>query len=361
VGGEIWADAEVDQGFGLSDTLGVAAFPSGEAYKVGAAVPYFRLQRLFFRQSLDLGGAKQNVDSEANQLGGNRTADNLVVTLGKFSVVDVFDTNVYAHDPRSDFLNWAAIDSAAFDYAADSWGYSYGLAAEWTQAWWTLRLGLFDLSKVPNGKHLETGFGQFEIVAETEARHTWWGRDGKLKLLAYVNRGRMGGYGDAVRLARETDSIPDTALVRDFKSRPGVAINLEQSADDELGGFIRFSANDGSQEAYEFTESNRSFSTGLSLKGVSWNRPDDTLGLAFIADDISNAARGYFAAGGLGILIGDGRLPHYGLESIVETNYVAPIWSWLTASADYQFIINPAYNRDRGPVSVLSVRFHAQI
>lgn len=359
-GAEIWANPEVDQGFGLSDTLGVAAFPSGEAYKVGASTPYFRLQRLFFRQTIDLGGEIERDEPDANQLGGEHTHDDLTITLGKISVVDIFDTNTYAHDPKKDFLNWAAIDSAAYDYAADSWGYSYGIATEWTQNWWTLRAGLFDLSKIPNEKHLETGFGQFEIVVEGEERHTLFGHQGKLKLLAYVNRGRMGSYGDAVHLAEMTGDVPNTALVRRYTSRPGVALNFEQALSDDLGMFARASINDGSQEAYEFTESNRAFSTGLSLKGKSWARPDDTVGLAYILDGISGAARGYFAAGGLGILIGDGRLPHYGLENVAETYYSAQLTSWLTASVDYQLIVNPAYNLDRGPVSVLGARFHAE-
>ena len=146
-GGEAYADPEIDQGFGLSNTVGVAGFPSGEAYKVGKAEPYFRLQRLFFRQSFDLGGDVQTIEPGANQLGGARSADNVVITAGKMSVTDVFDTNSYAHDPKADFLNWSLIDAGAFDYAADAWGYSYGITAEWTQAWWTLRAGLFDSSR----------------------------------------------------------------------------------------------------------------------------------------------------------------------------------------------------------------------
>ncbi|HEY5046712.1 MAG TPA: carbohydrate porin [Rhizomicrobium sp.] len=359
-GGEIWADPEVDQGFGLSNTLGIAAFPSGEAYKVGSSVPYFRLQRLFFRQTIDLGGEVQHDAPAANQLGGSHTADNVIVTVGKISVIDIFDTNDYAHDPSKDFFNWAAIDSAGYDYAADSWGYSYGIATEWTQSWWTLRAGLFDLSKVPNGKHLETGFGQFEAVAEAEERHTLFGREGKLKLLGYFNRGRMGSYNDAVELASQTDSVPNTALVRTYKSRPGAALNFQQQISDDVGMFTRISYNDGSQEAYEFTESNRALSTGLSLKGTSWGRSQDTVGAAYILDGISQAAQRYFAAGGLGILIGDGRLPHYGFENGIETYYSAQITSWLTATADYQLFVNPAYNPDRGPVSVLGARFHAE-
>jgi high affinity Mn2+ porin len=359
-GGEIWGDPEIDQGFGLSHTFGIAAFPSGEAYKVGSETPYFRLQRLFFRQTFDLGGDTETVSPDANQLGGTRTSNNLVVTLGKLSVIDIFDTNAYAHDPRGDFLNWGVIDSLAFDYAADSWGYSYGAAAEWTQSWWTLRSGIFNMSKIPNGPVLETNFSQYEVISEAEERHTLWGRAGKLKLLGFVNSARMGSYDDAVRLALETHTIPSTAFVRQYKSRGGAALNLEQSISETLGGFIRLSMNDGSQESYEFTDANRSLAAGLSLKGDAWQRPDDTAGLAFVGGDISHSARAYFALGGLGTLIGDGRLPHYGIEEIVETNYSAKVTSWLALSADYQLVVNPAYNPDRGPVSIFGGRLHAE-
>jgi len=359
-GASIYANPEIDQGFGLSDTLGVAGFPSGEAYKVGASTPYYRLQRLFARQVIDLGGASQTVDDGVNQIAGATTANNLILTAGKFSVGDVFDTNQYAHDPRGDFLNWSLIDAGAFDYAADAWGYASGVSAEWTEDWWTLRAGIFNLSKIPNGKHLETNFEQFESVIEGEERHTLFGHDGKVKLLAYMNRGRMGTYADALALAAETQERPNTALVRRYRSRFGGELNVEQGLTDDLGAFLRASANDGRDEAYEFTEINRSLSAGLSLKGNRWDRANDTVGVAGVVNDISGDARNYFAAGGLGILIGDGRLPHYGSEDILEAYYSAQLAGWFTATADYQFVANPAYNRDRGPVSAITARLHAQ-
>lgn len=359
-GGEAYADLEVDQGFGLSNTVGLAGFSSGEAYKVGKAEPYARLHRLFFRQTIDLGGDTQEVESDANQLAGSHTANDLVLTAGKFSVTDVFDTNAYAHDPRQDFFNWALIDSGAFDYAADAWGYSYGVSAEWTQNWWTLRGGLFDLSRIPNTTKLVRGFGQYELVAEAEERHALWGEPGKVKLLGYFNRGRMGSYKDAVALGLATHTAPDTALVRRPATRPGAALNIEQQIDHQLGAFARLSFNDGSEEAYEFTEINKSVAAGLSLKGASWGRGDDTVGLAGVVNGISKSARAYFAAGGIGILIGDGSLAHYGTEDIVELYYNASLTRWLSATADYQFVANPAYNRDRGPVSILGARIHAQ-
>jgi high affinity Mn2+ porin len=359
-GGAVYIDPEIDQGFGLSDTIGVAGFPSGEAYKIGDATPYFRLQRLFFRQSFDLGGDAKPVAPAANQLGASQSEDNFVITAGKFAVTDVFDTNAYAHDPKNDFMNWSLIDSGAFDYAADSWGYSYGVSGEWTQDWWTWRLGLFDLSRDPNEPALVRGFGQYELVTEGEERHTLWGQDGKLKLLVYVNRARMSSYNDAVALGLLTHTAPFTSLVRKPASKPGMALNLEQTISGDLGAFVRASLDDGSKEAYEFSEINDSLAVGLSLKGARWGRPDDTIGLAGVVNAMSRDAQRYFALGGLGILIGDGGLPRYHSEDILESYYSAPLTDWLTAGGDYQFIANPAYDAVRGPVSVFSVRLHAQ-
>jgi high affinity Mn2+ porin len=359
-GAEAWGEPEVDQGFGLSNTFGVAGFPSGEAYKVGKATPYFRLQRLFVRQTIDLGGVMRPVEADADQLAGWRTDDNLILTFGKLAVTDIFDTNSYAHDPRSSFLNWAIVDAGAYDYAADAWAYTYGGAAEWTQYWWTLRLGLFDLSRIPNGTALVRGLGQYELVGEAEERHSWWGAPGKLKLLVFMNRARMGSYDAAVKLGNLTGITPDTALVRKPGSRAGASLNFEQQLYDDVGLFVRASLNDGSKESFEFTDINKSLSTGLSLKGTAWTRKDDAVGIALVVNGISASARTYFAAGGLGTLIGDGRLLHYGAESILETYYNAAVGKGFTIIGDYQYVSNPAYNRDRGPVSILGVRLHAE-
>lgn len=359
-GGEAWADAEIDQGFGLSDTLGVAAFTNGQGSKVGKAEPYFRLHRLFFRQTFDLGGADESVEASANQLGGSRTTHNLVITAGKFSTVDIFDTNSYAHDPANDFLNWAVIDTGSFDYAADAWGYSYGVAAEWTTGNWTVRGGLFDLSRIPNGTELTRGFGQYQIDAEIERRFQWSGRDGKVKLTGFASRGRFGAYKDATALAATTLQPPDIAAVRRPSFRPGGSINLEQGLSDDLGAFLRAGLDDGSHEVDEFTDIDDTAAIGLSLKGQSWSRSDDTLGLALETAGVSRAAQAFLSAGGLGILIGDSRLLQYAREDVVEAYYSAALIKGVTVTADYQFVANPAYNAQRGPVSVLGLRLHGQ-
>jgi len=359
-GGEAWANVEMNQGFGLSGTFGVAAFPSAEAYKVGSSEPYGRLHRLFFRQTFNLGGDEKPVDGEANQLAGSRTSDNLILTLGKFAVTDIFDTNSYAHDPRGDFLNWAVVDAGAFDYAADAWAYTYGGAAEWSFEDWTLRGGVFDMSKIPNGRELETGFAQFEMVSEVERRISLFGHDGKIKLLGFVNRADMAKYSDALALAQATGTLPDVALVRHYRSRAGGSLNVEQGLSDDLGFFLRASMDDGGRESYEFTDISKSLSTGLSLKGTSWDRKDDTVGLALEIGGISSAARSYLAAGGLGVLVGDGKLTSYGAETVVESYYDIQLIKGINAALDYQFIANPGYNADRGPVSVFGFRLHGE-
>jgi high affinity Mn2+ porin len=359
-GGEAWADLEMDQGFGLSDTLGIAAFPNGEGSKVGKAIPYLRLQRLFFRQTFDLGGDTKQLKSQANQLAETRTDDSLILTFGKFSPTDVFDTNDYAHDPMHDFLNWAVIDAGPWDYAADAWGYSYGASAELNISAWTIRTGLFDLSRVPNGTELTRGFGQYQLDEEAEYRYKFFNEDGAVRLLGFASRGLIGDYNDAVALAAVTKATPDNALVRRPSWKTGVSINAQQALGENFGAFIRATVNDGSKEGEEFTDMGDSFLAGISLKGQEWHRDDDTTGIAFETGGISIAARNYFARGGSGILIGDGRLDNYSRENILEAYYSAALWPAAYVSIDYQFVVNPAFNAYRGPVSIFAVRLHGE-
>ena len=359
-GMEAWINPEFDQGFGLSNTLGVAGFPSGEAYKVGMARPYFRLQRLFLRQTIDLGGERQAVDADLNQLASSHTADHLVITAGKLGVPDIFDTNPYSHDPRGDFLNWSLIDAGSFDYAADAWGYTVGAAAEWYTGRWTLRGGVFNLSKVPNSEHLEYGFSQFQGIAEIEERHHLGGRPGVLKVTGFLSRGRMGAFDDAVAIAQSSGRPADIAAVRRYRSRSGVSFNLQQEMADGLGVFVRGGMAGGDVEPYEFSDIDRTLSGGLSLNGGRWGRPHDTFGVAAVINDISRAHQRFLAAGGTGILVGDGRLPHPGPEQTVETYYDLAAYGPAHVSLDYQLVNHPAYNRDRGPVSIVAARLHAQ-
>jgi high affinity Mn2+ porin len=222
-GAEIWINPEIDQGFGLGDTVGVAGFVSGEAYKVGEATPYYQMPRAFFRQTINLDGRSERLDPDSNQLGGTETVNRLVLTVGKFSVVDIFDNNKYAHDPRNDFLNWSIVDMGSFDYASNAWGYTYGAAVEWYQDWWTVRAGLFDLSITPNSEYLDNRFlSQAQFVTELEERHRLWDESGKLKVLYWLTRGDLGTYSDALTLAAATGQAPSTAAVRSYRSKAGI-------------------------------------------------------------------------------------------------------------------------------------------
>jgi high affinity Mn2+ porin len=270
----------------------------------------------------------------------------------------VFDTSAHAHDPRADFMNWSLIDVGTFDYAADAWGFTYGASAELALGDWTWRVGGFQLSRVPNGKITAVDFGQYSIVTEVEHRHRFADRNGVVKVLGFVNRAPMGRYQDAVAAAA-AGKAPDTATVRRRASKGGLSIDVEQDVADGVGVFARGGTSDGSKEAYEFTEIDRTLSGGLSVDGKRWGRAGDTFAIAAVANRLSHAARDYFAAGGIGILIGDGRLT-YGDERIAETYYSWRVFAGTTFTVDYQHVTNPAYNSDRGPVSVYSVRLHLE-
>jgi high affinity Mn2+ porin len=356
---ELWINPEIDQGFGLSNTLGVAGFTSGEAYKVGSSHPYLRIPRAFVRQTFNVSGATEKLESGLNQFGGSQTADRLVVTVGRLSVSDMFDTLTYAHDPRNDFMNWSLADAGTFDYAADAWGFTYGAAVEWYQGNWTTRGGVFDLSIVPNSIQLTSKFRQYQIVYELEHRHDVSGQPGKVGLVGFVSRGGMGRFDEAVALAGQTGSPANAASVRRYAGRPGLTLNVEQQLVPALAVFGRVGWADGTVEPYEFTDIDRTASAGVSLGGRRWGRPADTLGFATVINGISSAHEAYLNAGGLGILVGDGQLPHPGLEKLFETYYRLPLGPW-QVTADYQFVVNPAFNRDRGPVSVIAIRLRTQ-
>ena len=357
---EVWINPELDQGFGLANTLGAAGFPSAEAYKVGKAYPYQRLQRAFARQTIDLGGGEAKVDADLNQFAGTRTNDRLVLTAGKISVGDLFDTNQYAHDPRGDFLNWAAVDAGTFDYAADAWGYTTGAAAELYVSRFVLRGGVFNLGQVPNSENQATDFSQLAFIAELEHRHTILGQDGKVAVTAFFNHAKMARLRDAVAYAQANGGLPNPVPVRHFATRPGVSVNLEQAVASGVGLFARAGIADGRYEAYEFTDIDRTVSFGAALDGKRWHRERDKAGIALIDNQASRARLDYLAAGGLGILIGDGRLPHPGDERIAEVFYELGVAKGAHLTLDGQIIDNPAYNRDRGPVEAVALRLHGQ-
>lgn len=304
-----------------------------------------------------------------DQFASSTTENRVVLTVGKFGVVDIFDTNKYANDPRNDFLNWSLINTGTFDYAADAWGFTYGAAAEWYQGDWTLRGGIFDLTATPTGSAdsapgygLDGTFRQFQLVSEIERRYTRWEQPGAVRVTGNLSRGNNGSFKDAINLFQTTglDVNDSLAAVRHYQSRPGASMNLEQQVTDTIGVFARAGRADGNTEPWDFTDIDQTVAGGVSLSGNQWGRPDDTLGSAVAFNGISKIHKEWFNDGGMGILIGDGQLPKYGLEKIFETYYSFAITPALKLSLDYQFVADPGYNPQRGPVSIGAVRLHAQ-
>ncbi|MET3134371.1 high affinity Mn2+ porin [Oxalobacteraceae bacterium GrIS 1.11] len=359
-GGEVYLDAEVVQGAALSGLVGLAGMSNGEQQKTSGANPTVYRARLFLRHTIDLGGEREALASDANQLAGMVDTNRLVITFGNLAVTDIFDNNAVAHDARTQFLNWALLAHGAYDFAADARGYSWGAAIEYTMDDWSARAGRFLQPAQSNGLPLDSRvlrhYGdQFEI----EHRHTLGQLPGKLRLLAFHNRAEMGGFRDALAEAQANGGAPDVARVRKDSGKSGFGVGAEQQLCADLTVFARASRNDGASEAYAFTEIERSLSAGAALQGRRWGRAADTLGLAVVGNGLSAAHRAYLAAGGHGAFIGDGRL-NYRPEAIVEAYYSAAVGAHAWLTFDAQRISNPAYNADRGPVRVASLRLHAQ-
>jgi high affinity Mn2+ porin len=361
-GGEFYFDPELAQGFGLNGTLGLAGFSNGEAQKAGSDFPKFRPQRYYIKQTFGFGGEQEDVADGPNQLAGKRDIDRLTLIVGRFAVGDFFDNNSYAHDPRADFMNWAMWSSAAYDFPADLPGFTRGAVVEYNRKDWALRAGLFEVPSAPNSDILVIDGKNIGTVAEFEDRYALFNQPGKLRLGIFANRGNTGNYNQALAI---TDANPALdinvvmASIRTANLKYGFYANLEQQVGKDVGVFARVSWNDGQNEILSFTDIDRSVSGGLSIKGSYWGRPTDTIGVGGAINGLSSAHRDFLAAGGLGLLIGDGRL-NYSNERILEAYYAYALGKGFTLTADYQLIANPAYNADRGPVSIFSGRLHGE-
>jgi high affinity Mn2+ porin len=294
------------------------------------------------------------VEAGANQMAQSTTANRIIITLGKVGVIDTFDGNRFAHDPREDFLNWVMVQTGSFDAAANAWGSTWGAAADWRQGRWAWRAGIYNLAKVAGGNTQGTDFSNHEIVLEAERRHEWRGRSGGIRVTANRNREALGSY----RAALEAGGVPDVSKTRQRKSQWSFILGADQDVSDSLSVFLRAGTSDGRIETYDFADVQRSVMVGASIQGKAWHRARDTVGLAGAVNGISGDFQRYLAAGGMGAMIGDGRLPHPGDEHVFEAYYAYRPHRGATITVDYQHIANPAYNRDRGPVNVFALRLH---
>ncbi|MES2283875.1 MAG: carbohydrate porin [Pseudomonadota bacterium] len=359
-GGELHFNQEVIQLAAFSGLRGLGGLTNAEQQKTSGRKPKFYRARVFLRQTFSLGGAQEPVESSSLQLAGMVDRRRLVVTAGNVSVLDIFDSNAYAHDPRTQFLNWAFLTHGSYDYAGDARGYTNGAALEYYYDDWAVRVGRFMGPRESNGLALDSRLSiHHGDQIEIEHSHTVEDLPGKVRLLAFRNREKMGNFADAVRFAAANGGIPDVGNVRKDDLKIGLGLNVEQSLRSDVGVFARASWADGRSETYSFTEVENSVSAGIAIKGDKWTRPKDTLGLAVAQNGLGKSHRDYLSLGGVGAFIGDGKL-NYRPERIAEIYYSMNLFSSNTITLGYQRIVNPAYNADRGPVNVFSLRLHSE-
>ncbi len=326
-GTELVFQPELAGGRGLSSTLGVAAFPSGEVYRVGNPEPTIVVARAALKQAVG----------------------SLTFTAGKFALPDVFDNVPHANDPHTRFMSWGLFASAAYDYPADVRGYTWGLAADFSKDWWSVRAGIFLEPTVANGAKLETDVTKARgLVVELEARSG----PGAVRVLGFLNTADMGSYAQANAGHLQ---VEDTRA--QGRTKAGMAASANYDFGRGLGAFIRASFNDGKNETWAFTEIDRSLAVGVVQSGARWGRERDEAGAGLVVSGLSGPHRAYLEGGGYGFIIGDGAL-HYGAELLGELFYRAGVTEQVSLGVNYQPILDPAFNRDRGPVHVFTGRAH---
>lgn len=360
-GASLFVNPEIAGGSGLSGALGIAAATNGETFRIGDPAPNIYLARLFFHQIFALSDETTYNNSDINQLGQHVPSRYLSFTIGKIGAADYFDNNKYSHDPRTQFMSWALMSNGAWDYPANTRGYTPSIVLDYVDPRNTLRFGVSLLAKTANGNDMNWKVGKSAAYTlEYTRRYKIKGKDGAFRALVFYNTTDMGNYNQSIAL---DPSSPDITATRAYgHSKYGFALNAEQDFNENFGGFARASWNDGHNETWAFTEIDRSVSAGAVLKGHKWKRDNDNVGLAYVVSGLSKPHRTYLQDGGDGFILGDGNL-NYALEHLVEFYYSAElVKNSMYLSGAYQFVLNPGYNKDRqGPINVFSVRLHMAI
>jgi high affinity Mn2+ porin len=358
---EVFLDAESAGGHGLSEALGVAGFVNLDVVRNPelGAVPY--LARVMLRQIIPLSDDRIEAERGPFDLVTSVPARRLEFRIGKFGLTDFFDSNRFGTDSHLQFLNWTVDNNGAYDYAANTRGYTDGVTVEYDDHWWTARFAETLMPKLANGIHLDADIARARSEnLELEARGNLIAhRAGVVRVLGYLNHADMGNYRQAINAYLDgTTPSPDIASTRrQGRHKYGFGLNLEQEITPQLGVFERLGWSDGRNESFAYTEVDRTLELGGLIRGHAWHRRNDRAGAVFVVNAVAPDHRAYLALGGLGFLLGDGAL-NYGQEKIVEGFYTAHLWRGFFASFDLQHLHNPGYNKDRGPVIVPAVRLH---
>lgn len=367
-GGELFVNPEIAGGSGLSGALGIAAATNGETFRIGNPAPQIYLARLFFRQIFPFTDHTKpratqyfHNHSDFNQLEEDVPLTYLAITAGKVAISDNFDDNRYSHDPRTQFMCWGLMSNGAWDYPANTRGYTPSVVIEYVRPKLEMRYGFSLVPAVANGNTMNWDVSKAGgHIVEVGYHQHWFGQEGVIRLLGFFNQAPMGSYRNILRAQPVTPDI--TANRSNGRIKYGAGINLEQPLRRDLGCFMRASWNDGQNETWAFTEIDHSLSGGVVMNGHSWKRPADVVGMAAVVSGISEPHRAYLKAGGSGFMLGDGQLryaPEYVSEAYYSAELVAKHYYFTLA---WQMVNNPGYNADRkGPVQVFSVRIHARI
>jgi high affinity Mn2+ porin len=354
-------DPEIAGGRGFSGVNGVANSTNGELPRVASATPKPYIARLYITQDFGFGPEKEKLESDENQPAGERPMTRYSITVGRFTLTDFFDNNRYSHDPRTQFMGWAVMYNGAWDYPADTRGYTWGWVHEFHTKNWSLRYASAAEPRVANGlrfdRRILVNRGD---TFEEERRYSVRGHPGAVRLLEYANHARAGNYAEAIKLSEETGTRPDvTATRKNGTLKYGAGISADQEITKDFGIFGRLGWNDGKTESFAFTAIDRLFTGGVSLAGTKWKRKNDVVASELTVSGLSAVHQEYLALGGYDFLIGDGKL-NYGTENVWESYYNARLFKGFSTTFDLQHIQNPAYNRDRGPVWVESIRLHME-
>jgi high affinity Mn2+ porin len=352
---------EIAGGRGFSSVDGLANPSNGELPRVATATPKPYIARLYLTYDLAIGSEKEHVESGANQLAGDRPLVRYTITAGRFSLTDFFDNNTYTHDPRSQFMAWAVMYNGAWDYPADTRGYTWGWVHELHTRNWSWRYASAAEPTVANGGRFDRRLlVDLGTVFEAERRYTLHKRAGTIRLLQYFNHTHSGSYADAIKLGEQTGTTPNIDAVKHYGTlKYGTGLNLEQAITPDTGVFVRLGWSDGKTQDYAFTAIGRLASGGISVKGTRWKRKNDVAATSFTASGASGVHALYLAQGGLDFLIGDGRL-NYAPEYVWESYYSARLFPGFFATFDLQHDNNLAFNHDRGPVWIESLRLHME-
>lgn len=361
---ELLCDVQETGGHGIGEAVGLGGVTNLDIVRNPdlSKAPY--IARLMWHQIIPLSGETAASERTPYSLFSPLPVRRLEIRFGKFSMADFFDSNTYGTDTSFQFMNWTVDNNGAYDYAADTRGFTFAGMIEYHERRWAARFAEAVMPKVANGIHLDADLGrahsenfEFELRG-TVLRH----QEGVIRFLAFANHANMGSYREAVDhfLAGLTSKPDITAHPLRTALKYGFGMNFEQPLNSWMGVFGRWGWNEGRHESFAYTEVDQTVELGAGASGRRWNRKFDRAGFVFVSNGISRDHQEYLRLGGTGFLLGDGML-NYGRENIIESYYTLHVWRGIYPSLGVQHINNPGYNRDRGPVLVPTLRLHVEL